>query len=155
MLCVALIVSSAAYPARAGQPANSTAPHEQDRISKASDRILQEGSHSRLPPHISTLLGLSQEKEVAVRQGVLHSGNIVQGFDVVADNSSDIVLFVVDESTNSQTLYLTSPEGSLRKVVAVKAGVGTEARISDDDRKGFQKEKKFWLDRLVGPTGTK
>jgi hypothetical protein len=55
----------------------------------------------------------------------------------------------VDEAAKNQTLYLTSPEGTLRKVVAVKAGVGDVARITDNDRKAFAKEKQFWLDRLA------
>ena len=85
-------------------------------------------------------------------QSVVHTGNLVQGFDVLVTNKNDIVIFVVDETANEQNLYLTSPEGTLRKVVSVKAGVGNVARTMDKDRKAFEKEKKFWVDRLV-PAG--
>ena len=93
------------------------------------------------------------EAECPVMQGVVRTGNAVQGFDVSVANKNDIVLFVVDESANDQTLYLTSPAGRLRKLVSVKAGEGKVARISDEDRKAFEKEKQFWLERLA-PVGT-
>jgi len=82
-------------------------------------------------------------------QNVVRTGTIVQGFDVSAANTNDVVLFVVDETANDQMLYLTSPAGALRKVVAVKAGVGAEARITEKDKKAFEKEKQFWTDRLA------
>ena len=74
---------------------------------------------------------------------------MVQGLDVTVANENDIVLFVVDETPNDQTLYLTSPEGTLRKVVSVKAGVGAVERITDTNKKAFEKEKQFWVDRLA------
>jgi hypothetical protein len=78
---------------------------------------------------------------------------VVQGFDVSTTNQNDIVLFVVNEAANDQTLYLTSPEGRLRKVVSVK--VGDVARITDEDKKAFAKEKQFWLDRLAPVSASK
>jgi len=82
-------------------------------------------------------------------QGVVRTGTMVQGFDVSIANKNDIVIFVVDETANDQTLYLTSPEGKLRKVVLVTAGEGVVPRITDKDKKAFAKEKQFWLDRLA------
>ena len=81
-------------------------------------------------------------------QGVVRTGQVVQGFDVSMENKKDVVLFVVNEMTNDQTLYLTSAGGTLRRVVAVEAGVGKVRRITSQDRKAFEKEKQFWLDRL-------
>ncbi len=85
-------------------------------------------------------------------QGAVRTGNLVQGIDVLVKNENDIVLFVVDETANDQNLYLTSPEGTLRKVVLVKAGVGDVVRITDKEKEAFKKEKQFWIDRLV-PSG--
>ena len=116
---------------------------------RAVDKILQEGLHAKLRPHLSTLLGLSQEEECQVTQGVVRTGKVVQGFDVSTANKNDIVLFVVNETTNDQTLYLTSKEGVLRKVVAVDEGVGQVQKITGQDRKAFEKQKQFWLDRLA------
>jgi len=121
-------------------------------MARAVDRTLQEGRQAQLPPHLSTLLGLSAEKESAVMQGVVRSEKEVRGFDVLMANKKDVVLFVVNEPRNDQTLYLTSREGALRKVVSVKAGIGEVVRISSEVRKAFEKEKQFWLDRLA-PAG--
>ena len=85
-------------------------------------------------------------------QSVVRTENLVQGFDVSVPNKNDIVLFVVDETTNDQNLYLTSPAGTLRKVVAVTAGIGEVVRITSKDQKAFEKETQFWLDRLA-PSG--
>ena len=130
-----------------------TSPQVRKRMVRAVDKTLQEGLHAKLPPHLSTLLGLSQEKECLVMQGVVRTGKLVQGFDVSTANKNDVVLFVVNETTNDQTLYLTSKEGVLRKVVAVEEGVGRVQKVTGEDRKGFEKEKQFWLDRLA-PVGT-
>ncbi len=102
-----------------------------------------------MPPHLSTLLGLSNEEEFPVLQGVVRTGTLVQGFDVSVANKNDIVLFVVDEAASNQALFLTSPEGVLRKVVSVKAGVGDVVRITDKEKEAFKEEKQFWVDRLV------
>ena len=116
---------------------------------RAVDKTLQEGLHAKLPPHLSTLLGLSNEEECLVMQGVVRTGRLVQGFDVSTTNKNDVVLFVANETTNNQTLYLTSKEGALRKVVTVEEGVGQVRKITSEDRKAFEKEKQFWLDRLA------
>ena len=124
------------------------------RMVRAVDKTLQEGLHAKLPPHLSTLLGLSMEEERLVRQGMVRTGKVVQGFDVSTANKNDVVLFLVNESTNDQTLYLTSKEGVLRKVVIVEEGVGRVQKITSQNRKAFEKEKQFWLDRLV-PVGAR
>ena len=127
-------------------------PQARKRMVQAVDKTLQEGLHAKLPPHLSTLLGLSKEEECLVMQGVVRTGKVVQGFDVSTANKNDVVLFVVNETTNDQTLYLTSKEGVLRKVVTVEEGVGRVRKVTGEDRKAFEKEKQFWLDRLA-PTG--
>ena len=124
-------------------------PQVRKRMVRAVDKTLQDGRQAKLPPHLSTLLGLSQEKECLVMQGLVQTGKVVQGFDVSTANKNDVVLFVVSETTNDQTLYLTSKEGVLRKVVTVEEGVGRVQKITSEDRKAFEKEKQFWLDRLA------
>src|SRR5271165_2568575 len=139
----------------AGRAQHSPGSPAQGKFAQAVDKTVREGLHATLPPHISTLLGVSQEEACPVMQSVVRTGNVVQGFDVSVTNKNDVVLFVVDETANDQTLYLTSPEGTLRKVVSVKVGVGAVARISDQDKKAFEKEKQFWVDRLVPARGSK
>jgi len=134
------------------QVAPSPGPQTQKRMVQAVDKVLQEGLHAKLPPHLSTLLGLSKEEECQVMQGVVRTGQVVQGFDVSTANKNDVVLFVVNETTNGQTLYLTSKNGVLRKVVKVEEGVGQVRKITGKDREAFEKERAFWLDRLA-PAG--
>ena len=86
---------------------------------------------------------------------MVRTDNLVQGFDVSVADKNDIVLFVVDEKTNDQNLYLTSPAGTLRKVVSVTAGIGEVVRITSKDQKAFEKETQFWLNRLVPPASAK
>ena len=127
----------------------SPSPQARKRMVQAVDKTLEEGMHAKLPPHLSTLMGLSQEQECLVRQGVVRTGTMVQGFDVSTANNNDVVLFVVNETTNDQTLYLTSTEGALRKVVTVEEGAGRVQKVTPENRKAFEKEKQFWLDRLA------
>lgn len=149
LLCT-LVMSVPATRAQARAVPSSQA---RKRMVRAVDKTLQAGLQAKLPPHISTLLGLRNEEECLVRQGVVRTGKVVQGFDVSTVNKNDVVLFVVDETANQQTLYLTSREGALRRVVAVEQGVGRIQKVTPEDRKAFQKEKQFWLDRLA-PLGT-
>ena len=131
------------------QVKSSPSPPDRKRMVQAVDKTMQEGLHGKLPPHLSTLLGLSQEQECLVRQGVVRTGTVVQGFDVSTINKNDVVLFVVNETTNAQTLYLTSQQGVLRRVVTVEEGVGQVQKVTGEARKAFEKEKQFWLDRLA------
>jgi hypothetical protein len=148
-LVAILVLALVILPAAVGQVQHSPGTQVQGRLAQAAEKTFREGVLAKLPPHLSTLLGLSQEEECPVMQNVLRTGTLVRGFDVSVANKNAIVLFVVDEAANDQTLYLTSPEGTLRKVVSVKAGVGAEARITDKDKKAFEKEKQFWVDRLA------
>jgi len=150
-----LILATEILPAGAGQAPHSPRSHAPGRLALAADKTIREGVQAKLPPHLSTLLGLTKEEECPVMQSVVRTGNQVQGFDVSVANKKDIVLFVVDQNANDQTLYLTSPEGTLRKVVSVKAGVGDVVRPTDKDQIAFQKEKQFWVDRLVASGGAK
>ncbi|PYT96042.1 MAG: hypothetical protein DMG38_25210 [Acidobacteria bacterium] len=149
---VSLLTAVMLASATGAQVKPSPSPQARKRMAQAVDKTLREGLQAKLPPHLSTLLGLSKEEESVVRQGVVRTGKTVQGFDVSTANKNDVVLFVVNEATNDQTLYLASREGMLRKVVTVKAGVGEVRRITGEDRKAFEKEKQFWLDRLA-PVG--
>lgn len=145
----AFIASVALLSAAMGQKPQLPAAQAQGKFAQAAEKVAGEGVQAKLPPHLSTLLGLGKEEDCPVRQRVVRTEKVVQGFDVVVKNRNDIVLFVVDETAKDQTLYLTSPNGTLRKLVAVKAGEGAVARITDRDKKAFEKEKQFWVDQLV------
>ena len=110
---------------------------------------VQRGFHAELPPHISNLLGLTHEEKCPVLQGVLRTGDKIQGIEVRENNHNDIVIFTVDEATNDQIYFLTSPSGALRRVLSVQQGVGNVVRPGKADVEAFQKEKKMWEERLA------
>lgn len=151
VLIVALILGGRAFEA-AAQEQPSTNQHVQARMTRAVDTTFQNGIHAHLPPHISTLLGLSMEQECPVVQSVVRTGKTVQGFDVSTANKNDVVIFVVDETSNDQTLYLSSANGRLRRVVGIQGGVGKARPVSEHERKAFAEQRQFWLDRLA-PAG--
>jgi hypothetical protein len=123
--------------------------HPRAELAIAAQTAVERGFHGELPPHISTLLGLAHEEKCEVMQGVLRSTDRIQGIDVLKKNHNDIVLFTVDASTQDQVFYLTSPTGTLRKVLSVKQGVGNVVQPTVADVEAFQKEKKMWKDRLA------
>jgi hypothetical protein len=149
-LLAVLIVAVAVVPAASGQTQPTPSfSHMASRLAQAANMTLQKGAHSKLPPHISTLLGLTKEQEAPIMQGVLRNGKLVQGIDVSVANNKNIILFVVDEATGDQHFYLTAPEGNLRKVVSIKDGIGTAAHITEEEQTAFKKEKQFWIDHLA------
>jgi hypothetical protein len=152
---VAILFAAIVLPTANGQAQHSPHPSAKRKLAAAAETASRQGIHATLPPHISILLGITKEENWPVMQGVVRTGNMVQGIDVGVANQNDIVLFVVDEAASNQSLYLTSREGLLRKVVSVKAGVGGVVRITDEQRKAFEKEKQFWIDRLVPPAAAK
>ena len=133
----------------AAQEQPSTNKHVQARMTRAVNTTFEKGIHAHLPPHISTLLGLSMEKESPVMQSVVRTGQTVQGFEVSTANKNDVVIFVVDEASKDQSLYLSSPNGRLRRVVTIEKGVGRVRPVSERDRKSFAEQRQFWLDRLA------
>jgi hypothetical protein len=144
-----LILAAVILPGAIGQAHHSSASVAQASLARAADITFRAGKHAKLPPHISTLLGVTKEEEFPVMQSLVRTGNLVQGFDVSVADRNDIVLFVVDEGASDQNLYLTSPEGTLRRMVSVKGGVGHVVRITAKNTTAFKKERRFWLDRLA------
>lgn len=118
-------------------------------LAAAAETAVQLGFQGSLPPHISTLLGLTREQTCAVRQGVLRSNGKIQGIDVSEKNHNDIVIFIADETSRDQTFYLTSRSGALRRLLTVKQGIGYVVKPTKADVEAFQKEKKMWKERLA------
>lgn len=143
-LAIGATVSLAAIPAARKPVAQPNA-----ELTAAANTAVQRGFHAELPPHISTLLGLTHEETCAVRQGVLRSNGKIQGIDVSEKNHNDIVIFIADETSRDQTFYLTSRSGALRRLLTVKQGIGYVVKPTKTDVEAFQKEKKMWKERLT------
>lgn len=148
VMVVIVVLGLGQAPAHA-VPERHAAPHESKaELAKAVEIALQRGFDAKLPPHISTLLGVAREQECPVKQGVLRGDHRIQGLDVSVQNHEDVILFVIDETTGDQDYYLTSPSGKLRKMVAVRDKVGRAVRPSQKDLAAFQKEKEVWEKRV-------
>lgn len=122
--------------------------HPKAELAVAADTIVHRGGHAQLPPHISTLLGLTHEESCAVMQGVLRSSEKTRGIEVAEKSHKDVIIFVVNETTKDQTFYLTSPLGALRRVLAVRQGIGYVIKPTAADVQAFEEEKKMWVDYL-------
>lgn len=133
----------------AGQ-APSAGSGTRNRMARAADTVLTAGLQAKIPPHVSAMLGISPDRnECPVSQRFERNGKVVRGFNVSLADKNNIVLFVTDEASNEQTYYLTSSQGELRKVVAVREGTGHDLRVTSKEKAAFHKELQYWLDRIV------
>lgn len=133
----------------AGQ-APSAGSGTRNRIARAADTVLTAGLQAKIPPHVSAMLGISPDRnECPVSQRFERNGKVVRGFNVSLADKNNIVLFVTDEAANEQTYYLTSSQGQLRKVVAVREGTGHDLRVTSKEKAAFHNELQYWLDRIV------
>ena len=134
----------------AGQAPSAPGFGARERIARAVDRVLKAGLQAKIPPHVSEMLRISADlKECPVAQRFERSGNLVRGFNVSITDKNNIVLFVANEATNEQTYYLTSGLGGLGRVVAAREGTGHVLRVTAREKAAFERELKFWLDRIV------
>ena len=109
---------------------------------------LTKGFEATLPPHASMVLGLAQEGErVAVRQLVERSEKKVRTFNVCVAHHRDIVLFLVDEGTQSATAYLVTPGGALRMAVSYQSGGQPHLLTRAEARSAFLREVRYWSQR--------
>jgi hypothetical protein len=123
-------------------------PKPKSRMATAVELTLEKGHEAALPPHVSTLLGISHEQEIPIKQAV-EMGEVIRGFEVSTAERNDVVIFVENRAEKDTTFYLTSRTGTLRKVLSVREGTGYSRRPTKDDENIFRKEKQYWLDRLV------
>lgn len=128
---------------------HKAAVHSRAELAAAAENALKTGFDAELPPHVSTLLGLTREEKCTVKQGLLRSSDKIQGIEVTEKNHDDIVIFVVDAATQDQTFYLTSTSGQLRKLLSVKQGQGQVVRPAKADLESFEREKKLWKEQLA------
>jgi hypothetical protein len=120
------------------------------------DAVVRNGPASRLPAHLSVVLGISRvEQETAVKQAVIRDGQTVHTFNVCAAKHDDVVLMHVDEQSRSTRAYLASAAGVLRKAVSYQAGAPAIERSLAEARGDFANEIKFWTDAGRRQPGTK
>ena len=120
------------------------------------DAVAANGPESRLPAHLSVVLGISQtERETAVKQAVIRDGRMVHTFNVCAAKHADVVMMSVNEQEHSTKAYLVSPAGVLRKAVSYQAGAPANQRSLTEARGDFADEIKLWTDFERRSAGSK
>jgi hypothetical protein len=111
------------------------------------DAVVANGPESRLPAHLSVVLGISRaERETAVKQAVIRDGQTVHTFNVCAAKHDDIVIMSFNEQDRSTKAYLVSAAGVLRKAVSYQAGDPANERSLAEARGDFANEIKLWTD---------
>jgi hypothetical protein len=114
-------------------------------LSGLVDAVVAHGPESRLPAHLSVVLGISPtERETAVKQAIIRDGQTVHTFNVCAAKHDDIVMMSVNEQEHSTKAYLVSAAGVLRKAVSYQAGAPANERSLAEARDDFASEIKLW-----------
>lgn len=109
------------------------------------DAVLRQGPASRLPAHLSVLLGVSRvEQPTPVKQAVIRDGDTVRIFNVCSANHTDLVLIKYNERSRSSKAYLASPAGKLRRAVAFEGEHAAVERTLPEAARDFATEVKFW-----------
>lgn len=121
-------------------------------FAKLAELALRDGIDAHIPSQLSQKLGITPgyPKKVKVKQIAFQKDDkTVVAFNVSKLDQDNLIIFV--KTDKDLMLYLTSPEGVLRKVVqsekvpAEPTGVRiTEIPVSVA-RDGFEKEKQCWL----------
>ena len=121
-------------------------------LAKLSELVLRDGVDAHIPSRLSQKLGitLGYPKRVKFKQIAFQKvDQTVVAFNVSKLDQDDLIIFVMTDK--DLMLYLTSPDGVLRKVVrsekvpAEPTGVRiTEIPVSVA-KDGFEKEKQCWL----------
>jgi hypothetical protein len=121
-------------------------------FAKLAELALRDGIDAHIPSQLSQKLGITpgNPKKVKVKQIAFQKDDkTVVAFNVSKRDQDDLVIFV--KTDKDLMLYLTSPEGVLRKVVHSEKVTDepTGVRITEIPlsvaRDGFEKEKQCWL----------
>jgi len=113
-----------------------------------TQQALTAGHPSTLPPNLSVVLGLSaQGKSIEVRQLVTRAEQKVRTFNVSVAHHRDLVIFSVDEGTQTTVAYLLAPGGRLRKAVAYQTGGPPRELSAAEAKAGMAGEVRYWSGR--------
>jgi len=106
------------------------------------------GYPATLPPNLSMVLGLAtQGKSVKVKQLVTRAEQKVRTFNVSVARHRDLVIFFVDEGTQSTVAYLLGPGGRLRKAVSYQIGAQPRELSVSEAHAGYVAEVRYWSGR--------
>jgi hypothetical protein len=125
-------------------------------LAELVEAVVAHGPDSRLPAHLSVVLGISQaERETAVKQAIIRDGQMVHTFNVCTAKHDEVVIMSVNEQDHTTKAYLISAAGALRKAVSYQAGAPANERSLTEARGDFANEIKLWTDFERGSAGSK
>lgn len=113
-----------------------------------TQRALDSGFLTRLPPAVSATFGLTKpEQGTEVRQLLSKDGHRVRTFNVGVANHAELVVYNLNAQTGTGVAYLLTPDGKLRKAVSYKAGQDVRPLAEADAEAGLAHERHFWSAR--------
>lgn len=117
-----------------------------------TQQALTAGFPARVPPHVAMVLGLTPKGEgegVPVKQLASRADQQVHTYNVSESKPREVVLFSVDEKTQTTVVYLLSAAGKLRKAIFYQAGGEPHELPATAARTGLAREVRFWSDRAA------
>ncbi len=113
-----------------------------------TQQALDSGFLTRLPPSVSTALGLAKPEDgTEVRQLLTKQSHQVRSFNVSVAKHSDLVVLDLNAQSGASVAYLVSPDGQLRKAVSYQAGGEARPLSTANAQAGFAREKHYWSSR--------
>lgn len=142
----ALLAAALLAAALLGAAAHAAAAHAAASWAETlATRALKEGPAAQLPPHLTTVLGLSSDGQgLAVRQLVSRDGFTVRTFNVGAQPPHRMVVMVADEAAHRTIAYLLTPHGHLRRALQYGAGEAPQELSAAAAQPGFAAEARYW-----------
>lgn len=122
-------------------------------LSSLIESTLKNGPDSRLPGHLSVVLGVSTvEQATPVKQAFRRNGTVVHTLNVCVGSHDRVVLLAYDEQRRAMKAYFMSADGVLRKAVSYEAGAPAEVRTVAAARADFTAELDAWKALMLKPT---
>jgi len=113
-----------------------------------TQQALNAGFLSRLPPNVSTVLGLTKpDQGTDVRQLLSKDGHRIRTFNVSVANHGELVIFNVDAQSGLTVAYRLTPEGKLLQAVSYHTGGQARSLAAAEANSGFAREVHFWSAR--------
>jgi hypothetical protein len=110
-----------------------------------TQRALDSGFLTRLPPTVSTAFGLAKAQDgTEVRQLLTKHGHLVRTFNVCVANHADVVALDLNAQSGASVAYLMSADGQLRKAVSYRTGGEVKTLGNADAEAGFAQVKHYW-----------
>jgi hypothetical protein len=141
-------------PATASQETKVTlyVPVTDGPLARAASVAYEKGENQVIGSYLAGLLGLAANEDFPVRQWRKVAEEKRKSISVSTNRGHiDIVIASMDLDQTKLIMYLTSPKGTLEKVVYAEKGKGGHQVPSFTVQDQFEKEKEFWIQYANNP----